>query len=89
MTDILPSPHPGAGGYDAGMASRTVFTVARIALLALAAVVGYVAVYVPLMVLLFDKRVPLIFFLIVALSLSAAAALARWADKHIPSSGGG
>lgn len=66
------------------MASSIEYKILRIALLCLAACAGYVAVYIPLMILFFDKRVPLIFWLILALSLSTAAALARLADRWLP-----
>jgi hypothetical protein len=55
----------------------------RIAILGLVAAVGYVAVYVPLMYLLFDKRVPLIFFVIVLMAVTAAFKAAQFADRRL------
>ena len=66
------------------MLIRAAFDVLRIVLLAVSAAVGYVSVYVPLMELFFDKRVPFVFLLILLLSITASWMLARIADKRLP-----
>ena len=66
------------------MKSRFAFVVVRIIALCLAAASGYVAVYIPLMNLLFDKRQPASFLLILGLSLAAAGKFAQFADRRLP-----
>jgi hypothetical protein len=66
------------------MQSRLFYTTARICALCFAAAVGYVVVYIPLMELVWDKGYPPSFPLILAASLAAAAAFARFADLRLP-----
>lgn len=63
---------------------RILFSIGRSVLLALSAALGYALVYVPLMTAFFDKENPLAFFLILALSITAAFQLARLADSKLP-----
>ncbi|WP_428304504.1 hypothetical protein [Lacipirellula sp.] len=65
------------------MASRLFYSAVRIIALSLAAAIGYVAVYVPLMNLFFRKE-PVGFLAILALSITAAFKCAQLADKLLP-----
>lgn len=71
-----------------GMASRLFYSVVRIVCLCVAAGVGYVAVYVPLMKILFSKHQPESFLFILGLSIAAALKCAQLADGRLPRSVG-
>lgn len=66
------------------MIVRFLYYVLRTTLLCLAAAVGYVAVYIPLMNLLFDKRIGFIIVSIIGISVYVAYRLAKLADNYLP-----
>jgi hypothetical protein len=62
----------------------TSYALFRLLLLSLAAASGFVAVYIPLMYLLFDKRIGFIYFPIVGISIYVAYQVTKHADKYLP-----
>ena len=60
------------------------YSLLRLLLLGLVTAFGFIVVYIPLMSLLFDKRIGPIYFPIVGFSVYVAYRLAKFLDKHLP-----
>lgn len=73
----------GARYVTLSFRSLSANAVLRILVIGVAAGFGFVAVYMPLMTLLFDKRVGTIYFPIVAAAIWAAFSAAKAADKYL------
>ena len=66
------------------MGTRIAYAAIRLLSLGAAATFGYVAAYIPLMNLLLDKRQPVVFFLILGISIASAYTCAKYLDLRLP-----